>query len=110
MGPEGIGPVVRPLASINTPFPLPNATSSGSNEAPVGTGDGVPPTAALVAVGEGVAETAGEDLGEGVAAPQAARAPALAISRAVRWILIEWFPSRFGVCLLNDHFFAWLRD
>jgi hypothetical protein len=61
-------------------------------------------------VAEDVAEDVGEDLGEAVAAPQAARAAALAITSAVRWIRIEWFLSCFGVCLLNDHLFAWLRD
>jgi hypothetical protein len=115
MGPDGIATVVFPLASINTPFALPtfslpNATRSGSNEGRVGTGEGVPTTEALVGVDEGVADTAGEDLGEGVAAPQPARAAAPAITSAVRWILIEWFPSCFGECLLNDHPFAWLRD
>ena len=113
MGPEGIRTVVCPLASISTPGSgsrSVNATRSGSNEGCVGVGEGVPTTEALVGVGEAVADTAGEDLGEGVAAPQPASAAAPAITRAVRWILIEWFPSCFGVCLLNDHLFAWLRD
>ena len=66
-------------------------------------GEGVPTTEALVGVGEAVADIAGEDLGEGVAVPQPARAAAPAITRAVRWILIEWFLSCFGECLFNDH-------
>ena len=69
-------------------------------------GEGVPTTEPLVGVGEAVADTAGEDFGEGVAVPQPARAAAPVITRTVCWILIEWFPSCFGVCLLNDHFFA----
>jgi hypothetical protein len=109
-GPEGTGPVVRPLASINTPFSLPNAMRSGSNEARVGVGEGVPATEPPVDAGEDAGDSVGEDLGAGVAAPQAASAAAMAISSAVRWIRIEWFLSCFGECLLNDHLFAWLRD
>jgi hypothetical protein len=104
-GPEGIGAVVCPLASINIPrsgsTPV-NATRSGMTEERVGVGDGVATTEALVG--------AGEDVGEGVAAPQAARAAAQVIIRVVRWIRIEWFLPCFGVCLLNDQLSAWLRD
>jgi hypothetical protein len=110
IGPEGIGPVVCPLASINTAFLLSNATRSGMNEEGVGVGDGVATTEPLVDAGEDVGDPVGEDVREGVAAPQAARAAALAITRAVGWIRIEWFLSCFGVCLLNDQLFAWLRD
>jgi hypothetical protein len=83
IGPEGIGTVVCPFASISipeTPSP-PNATRSGSNEGRVGVGVAVSPT---VPLGDG---------GEVVAVPQAARTAALTIIRAVRWIRIEWFPS-----------------
>ena len=76
-------------------------------------GDGVPPTEPLVDTGEEAGEEVApvdEDLGEAVAAPQAARAAALVITSAVCWIRIEWFPSCFGECLLNDQVFAWLRD
>jgi hypothetical protein len=73
-------------------------------------GEGVPATEPLVDAGADVGEDLREDLGEAVAAPQAARAAALVISSAVRWIRIGMFPSCFGECLLNDHLFAWLRD
>jgi hypothetical protein len=100
--PEGIGPVVCPLASINIPrsgsTPV-NATRSGINEARVGVGEGAVPTEPLVDAGDPV----GEDVGE---APQAARAVALTITSAARWIRIEWFLSSFGVCMWNDHLFV----
>ena len=123
MGPEGIGAVIVPFASISTAFPLPrvpppaiwlspNATKSGSNEVCVGVGEGVPTTELLVGVGEDVGDTVGADVGdpvgEDVAAPQAVRAAALAITRAVRWIRIEWCLSFFGVCIRNDHLFVWV--
>jgi hypothetical protein len=81
---------------------------SGSNEEFGGAGVGVAPTEPLVGVGEDV----GGDVGEGVgdparedgAVPQAARAAAVAITRAVRWIRIEWFLSFLGVCRRNDRF------
>ena len=119
-----------PFASISTPFALPRvppsnwlspyATKSGSNEGRDGVGDGVPATEPLVGVGEVVGEPVvagvGEDVvagvgdrvGEDVAVPQAARAAALAIIRAVRGIRIEWFLSCFGVCMQNDHPFVWV--
>jgi hypothetical protein len=80
------------------------------NDERVGVGDGVATTEPLVDAGEDVGDPVGEDVREGVAAPQAARPAALAITRAIRWIRIEWFLSCFGVCLLNDQLFAWLRD
>lgn len=89
MGPEGIGPVVCPLASINTEFWLSNATRSGSKEGRVGVGDGVAATEPLVDAGADVGDSVGEDLDGAVAAPQAARAVALAITSAIRWIRIE---------------------
>jgi hypothetical protein len=89
-GPDGIGTVVCPLASINVPgsasAPV-NATRSGSNEVRVGVGDGVPPPGPLVGAVDGV--------GEDVVAPQAARATALAITSAVRWIRIVGLLSFF---------------
>jgi hypothetical protein len=112
-GPEGIGAVVRPLASINIPrsgsTPV-NATRSGSNEGRVGVGEGAAPTEPLVDAGEDVGEDGGDPVGEDVAAPQAARTAALAITRAVCWIRIEWFPSFFGVCMWNDTSSFGLRD
>ena len=85
---------------------------SGSNEGRVGVGEGVGTTEPLVDAGDVVGEDVGEELDGAVAAPQAARAAALVISSAVRWIRIESFLSflsSLGECLLNDHFFAWLR-
>jgi hypothetical protein len=82
---------------------------SGSNEEPVGVGVGVPPTEPLAGAGEevggDVGEGVGDPAGEDVAVPQAVSAAAVAITRAVRWIRIEWFLSFLGVCRRNDHFF-----
>jgi hypothetical protein len=52
MGPEGIGPVVCPLASIKTAFWPSNASRSGMNEERVGVAVGVPPTGPLVGIGD----------------------------------------------------------
>ena len=104
-GAEGSGPVVCPLASINTPgsgSTSVNARKSGTNDGRAGVGEGVAATEVLVGVGEAVGGAVGDADGDGVAAPQAARAAALAISSAVRWIRIESFLSFFGVCLRND--------
>jgi hypothetical protein len=74
---------------------------SGSNEEPVGVGLGVPPTEPRAGAGEDVGGDAGEGLGDPArgdgAVPQAARAAAVAITRAVCWIRIEWFLS-FSEC------------
>src|SRR5580700_9320999 len=129
IGPEGIGAVIVPFASISTALPLPrvpppgiwlspNPTKSGSNESLVGAVEGVP-TGALVGAGENVGDAVGADVGapvgdvvdpvgNEVAIPQAARAVAPAITRAIRWIRIEWFLSCFGVCMRNQHLFVWV--